>query len=258
MLFVAVVAGCILASVYSRVLLIAFLSIACSYELCKNLRTIGIKPRPEILYAYTVIQALFAVFTPDYRYSIFIFALAVISAMTVGTVFDKVSGKDAFSTVGALAYPCFLFSAMMLIGVSDVWLECFALGIGSMWVCDVFALIGGTLFGKHLLAPAVSPNKTVEGAVCGLISGTLCGLPVYYLLRSSCPLSLPLCLFAAFAASVFGQLGDLSESLLKRLIGIKDFSEFIPGHGGVFDRCDSLLFAVPGAYLSLFIAGYIK
>jgi phosphatidate cytidylyltransferase len=110
-------------------------------------------------------------------------------------------------------------------------------------------------FGKHKLAPLVSPKKTVEGAVCGLLSSILSGLLAYWILGMSTPVSLRLCLLTAFLACVMGQIGDLAESLLKRMIGVKDFSNLIPGHGGMFDRADSLLFAIPTAYICLHIAG---
>ena len=143
----------------------------------------------------------------------------------------------------------------MAISVSDIWLETLALGCISTWVCDSFALFGGIRFGKHKLAPLVSPNKTIEGCVCGALSSLAAGLLIWAL-RLFPAISLPACLVTAFLASTLGQIGDLAESLIKRMIGVKDFSNLIPGHGGMFDRADSLLFSIPTTYFCLVIAGF--
>ena len=124
-------------------------------------------------------------------------------------------------------------------------------------MCDSFALFGGKRFGKHKIAPSVSPNKTVEGCICGAISSVVTGVIVYYLSQLWLPIPFWLCVVTALLASTMGQIGDLAESLVKRMIGVKDFSNLIPGHGGMFDRADSLLFSIPTAYLCLIVAGMI-
>jgi phosphatidate cytidylyltransferase len=121
---------------------------------------------------------------------------------------------------------------------------------------DTLALFGGRRFGKRALCPEVSPKKTIEGAVCGQLSSILSGLIAWWLLGlSGSPVPLRLCLVTAFLAAFMGQIGDLAESLLKRMIGVKDFSNLIPGHGGVFDRADSLLFSIPTVYLCFLVVG---
>ena len=143
----------------------------------------------------------------------------------------------------------------MSISVSDIWLQTLVLACAATWICDSFALFGGMLFGKHKVAPAVSPNKTVEGCVCGALFSMAAGVLVYFIFRSPYPMPLWLCVVTSLAASTMGQIGDLAESLMKRMIGIKDFSNLIPGHGGMFDRADSLLFSIPSTYFILHIAG---
>ena len=115
-------------------------------------------------------------------------------------------------------------------------------------------MFGGKWFGKHKVAPLVSPNKTVEGCISGAVSSLFVGLIVYFIFKDQHTLSVWLCMGTAFLASTMGQIGDLAESLLKRMIGVKDFSNLIPGHGGMFDRADSLLFSIPTAYLCLLLA----
>ena len=109
---------------------------------------------------------------------------------------------------------------------------------------------------KHKLAATVSPNKTVEGAVWGAASSLVVGV-ICWLLGRWFPavggMNLIACMVTCLLASTMGQLGDLAESLLKRMLGVKDFSNLIPGHGGMFDRADSLLFSIPTAYLCIMV-----
>jgi phosphatidate cytidylyltransferase len=115
------------------------------------------------------------------------------------------------------------------------------------WIGDTAAMAGGKLFGGPLLAPVLSPRKTWSGAASGLAVTLLAawGYAVWILGpvdRRLAPLAAVLC---GAAISVSGQLGDLAESLLKREVGVKDSSRLIPGHGGMLDRVDSLLFVLP-------------
>jgi phosphatidate cytidylyltransferase len=122
------------------------------------------------------------------------------------------------------------------------------------WATDIGAYAFGRMFGSHKLIPSVSPGKTIEGAVGGLVMSMLLGyLYIDYVLHPFAQLALrPVAalLFAA-AISVVAQTGDLVESLLKREAGVKDSSTIIPGHGGVLDRFDSLLFVLPVSVLLL-------
>ncbi len=115
-----------------------------------------------------------------------------------------------------------------------------------LWVGDSAALLIGKAFGKHKLAPSVSPNKTIEGFVGGLLGAILVGVGMYFWKFNWLEWYevLPL----AIGCSIFGQLGDLLESMWKRSLNIKDSSNLIPGHGGMLDRFDSLLFAAPFMY----------
>ena len=122
------------------------------------------------------------------------------------------------------------------------------------WASDIGAYAVGRLTGRHKLIPAVSPGKTVEGAVGALVvCVVVCWLYVRFVLRPMAQLAMEPWAVVAFAlaVSVTAQLGDLAESLLKREGGVKDSSHLIPGHGGVLDRFDSLLFVLPVAYLLL-------
>ena len=128
------------------------------------------------------------------------------------------------------------------------------MGAASTWVCDSFALFGGLRFGRHKVAPSVSPNKSVEGCLCGAAAAVCFGI-IVWLLPLFPHLSLTTCIVTTLVSSTLGQIGDLAESLIKRMINIKDFSNLIPGHGGMFDRADSLLFSIPTAYICLHLFG---
>lgn len=118
---------------------------------------------------------------------------------------------------------------------------------GLLWVGDSAAMGVGKWIGRHKLAPTVSPNKTVEGFIGGLIGALAIGLLMYFWRLPHVPMwHLLIC---ALGCSLFGQLGDLVESMWKRSLCIKDSSNIIPGHGGVLDRFDSLLFAAPFMYV---------
>jgi phosphatidate cytidylyltransferase len=121
--------------------------------------------------------------------------------------------------------------------------------LASIWLCDTAAFHVGKVFGKHKLFSRVSPNKTWEGAIAGFIFAMVTFVAAKYLVLPYLPLASAIVCGAI--VGVFGQLGDLVESLLKRDAGVKDSSTLIPGHGGVLDRFDSLLFVSPLVYLYL-------
>jgi phosphatidate cytidylyltransferase len=138
----------------------------------------------------------------------------------------------------------------MLVAIHAVggWMATLLL-IATVVVSDTAQYYSGRAFGKRPLAPAISPKKTIEGAVGGVIAAsvfmTFAGRVVFPLTR---PLSL---LLLGIVIVALGIAGDLFESRLKRVAGIKDSSTLIPGHGGVLDRIDALLFATPAYYLYL-------
>lgn len=121
--------------------------------------------------------------------------------------------------------------------------------LATIWICDSAAFFGGTALGKHKLFPRVSPKKSWEGAIFGFVFAILTMILAKALVLDF--LSLRDSLALGFIIGTFGQIGDLAESLLKRDAAVKDSSSLIPGHGGIFDRFDSLLFSSPIIYLYL-------
>jgi phosphatidate cytidylyltransferase len=111
---------------------------------------------------------------------------------------------------------------------------------------DTAAYYGGRTFGRHKLAPGISPGKTWEGAVAGMLASLLLAVASHYWFFLNLPIKFALPLAAVM--NVMGVLGDLTESALKRSVSMKDTAQFLPGHGGILDRIDSLLFNAPVIY----------
>jgi phosphatidate cytidylyltransferase len=121
--------------------------------------------------------------------------------------------------------------------------------MATIMVADTFAYFFGHAFGRHKLAPRISPGKTVEGGLAALVGGVLAALAVRQLGLPSLPLLDTVLL--GLGVTILGTLGDLFESLLKRWAGVKDSGTLFPGHGGALDRLDSLLFGAPVLYYYL-------
>jgi phosphatidate cytidylyltransferase len=119
----------------------------------------------------------------------------------------------------------------------------------TIWVCDSAAFHMGSALGKHKLWPRISPQKSWEGAAAGLVCAILSALAAKYLALTFLPVASAIVI--GTIVGTIGQLGDLTESLMKRDAGVKDSSTLIPGHGGAFDRFDSLLLVAPCVYLYL-------
>jgi phosphatidate cytidylyltransferase len=147
----------------------------------------------------------------------------------------------------AAVYPGFFISFAILIhrNFASGWVV-LAFVFITIWIADTFAYIFGKWLGAKKLAPIVSPNKTWVGFFAAFPGGLIAAVIVSYLFESD--RTLINWSVAAFAATFFGQLGDLVESAIKRDCDVKDSSNLIPGHGGVLDRFDSLLFALPAVY----------
>lgn len=244
---------CVLLSPVTRIIFFAAAGCMCAYEYSKSVEKLDAACTLWVMILYLIAQAVLAYFRVDYLAYIVLFIICVYLSLFSGVLYSKVSGRGALFTLAGLNYPCLLFGLFMVIGASEIWWQTLLIGCASAWICDSFCLFGGMKFGKHKLAPLVSPKKTIEGSLSGLLASAVFGVILYFIFRNYYPLPLWLCVFTAALSSTMGQIGDLAESLMKRMIGVKDFSNLIPGHGGAFDRVDSLLFSVPTAYICLML-----
>ncbi len=176
------------------------------------------------------------------------------------TNMQKVSFEEITKTFFITIYVAFMFAHIILVrnmeyGHFLIW---FVL-IGA-FVTDTAALFGGKFFGKHKLCPKLSPKKTIEGSISGIIGCIVCTL-IFCLI---CNVGFWLetnylwAIVVGLGASVVSQLGDLSASCIKRQFGIKDYGKIFPGHGGVMDRFDSLFFVAPFVYYMLLIQPILR
>ena len=157
----------------------------------------------------------------------------------------------AKQVLGIIYIPLFL-SCMVLIRNDDDGIAWIFFLLTLVFAGDTGAFYVGRLFGRHKLCPAVSPGKTIEGAIGGLAATLGAGLVFMNCFLKSLPLGPGILFFLSIG--VVGQVGDLFESELKRYADMKDSGSILPGHGGILDRIDALLFAAPVAY---FFKGYI-
>jgi phosphatidate cytidylyltransferase len=259
---------------WALALLIAAIAAAAATELYRLAAQRGVRPfvgAGALLAATPVLLAGLnptADFTATWSWAVFIPATLVIVtaaifrrgvdggplAATAVTIFG------ALFTGGTLAFAVLLREAVVYpISLQGEWIQVservgralLLLPLALTWASDTAAYFGGRAMGRRKLMPAVSPGKTVEGAIWGVI-GTVIAGAVYAQLVLYVWLGLPL---GALTGAVIGliispvaQLGDLAESLLKREAGVKDSGSLLPGHGGVLDRFDSLFFTIPVTY----------
>ena len=173
-------------------------------------------------------------------YFVLMFAIAISSHYTV--TLEKMGGSFFF----AMLIPYFLSSFVRLHEL-ELGEYLVLLPLVAAFASDAFALFAGMAFGRHKLAPALSPKKTVEGAVGGLLGAVVCTVLYGAGLRLLFHYQVDYVRLALYGGlgSVVSQLGDLSFSSIKREYGIKDFGNILPGHGGILDRFDSVIFCAP-------------
>ncbi len=167
-------------------------------------------------------------------------------------MFARSQGKSAEDLGNAVFGPIYVALPLALLVLIDlrptgqIWIF-FLLTV--IFASDTGAFYFGKLFGRHKLYEAVSPHKTWEGAIGGLITSIM-GASLFLRLIGPCPLDLNMAILVILLSTA-GQIGDLCESMLKRRHGVKDSGHILPGHGGILDRIDGLLFAIPVLYVYL-------
>ena len=202
-------------------------------------------------YISIIVHYLQMIVLRDYRYYIFslMFAFFLIMACYVLT-FPRFTSTKAMSAFFSFVYAPVNMSFVYLLrirplGAYFAWVPFIA------WVCDTCAYFAGRAFGKHKMAPVLSPKKTIEGAIGGILGSVIVGGIIGYILyvnETHSPSTVWGLMIICFAGSIISQIGDLLASGIKRDHNIKDYGTLIPGHGGIMDRFDSVIFVIPCIY----------
>ena len=240
---VAIIVACILGSRWTMDALALFIVIVGTYEMGR-LQHVDDKWLLALIEVMAVLTFLLFAHGPAFL------ALPILMLPFLLALFSK---KQDFKTIAAFGFGSMAYLSLPC--ACMVWIHQFGpkwllLVFILLWVNDTFAFLTGRLLGKHKLFERISPGKTIEGSIGGLVF-TLAGIVVFSHFVDW--LSLGQAVGLGLVAVVFGTLGDLCESMLKRQAGVKDSGNLIPGHGGILDRFDSVLFAVPFVYVLLFL-----
>jgi phosphatidate cytidylyltransferase len=223
----------------------ALVALLCYYEYCGIVAAYGAGTLGPLGYA----AGLLILALPESASLLVVAAVLMALGLAIGAD-DLRAGilRAAFLALGvAYIFGCWRF-APLLRAANRYWLL-YALSLN--WIGDIGAYYVGRRFGRHKLAPMVSPGKSWEGAAASLGASMLFGFLLLHWAIPAVPPAIALAFTAA--ANVAGQFGDLAESGLKRAAGVKDSGTLLPGHGGMLDRVDSTLFTLPVVYL--YIAG---
>lgn len=215
-------------------------------EFYNSFQTMGVKP--SHLVANFSILALYGInlfFSDNYEFYMLWFFVVVILSMLYLFKIEERQIIDAMATITGIFYVVFFSFHVVLVDQIPTYGILVWLILLTAFGTDVMAYFTGYLLGKHKLCPKISPKKTIEGSIGGILGSViLCGLFGYFFANDL----LIHCLIIGVLGGGISQLGDLTASIFKRKIGIKDYGNLIPGHGGILDRFDSVLFTAPMVY----------
>ncbi len=238
---IPLILGAVYAGGHILFALLLILQTLCFYELLKMFREKEFKPDMFPAIVLSIITMVSYVYLRhDFIYA-FIPAILIIALMEFISV-KKSKLKNTGLVLFGLAYITFPFTLLNALGSNYEYVY---LLLMLIWADDSFAYFGGKYFGKHKFSQ-ISPNKTIEGLISGFIFTVITGI-VFHLFSEKVTLADGI--ITGTFAGIFAPAGDLFESFLKRYTGVKDSSRIIPGHGGLLDRFDSLIFCTPFIYI---------
>ncbi len=234
--------------------LVLLLTLAAVYETIKVISSDEEKPMAFLVYIY--VAALFAVitFACTWYFIAGLLLLCAVAAVVLKYIL-KTSGRALLKTLFVMLYPVLPFACLALVsGLEAFRLVSVVLILLIASFADTFALLFGITIKGKKLCPKISPNKTIAGAVGGLIGGVAASVIIYIIFEKAdiafltdtlgctgAP-ALLIYLLLGFFGAVFCEAGDLFASLIKRKFGVKDYGNLIPGHGGIMDRFDGIIF----------------
>ena len=248
-------------SLWAAALIIAVMGI---HEFCNGWESLDVHPSKPVCYVMTALlfattfitgglsgKAASVSSVPQYINNMMLISIWLFLAVAAGFIYGwkiNIRGSyDAIATVAAIVYIPFFTYHMVLIDMTDyslfIWIVVIA-AFGS----DIFAYFTGYFLGRHKMAPNLSPKKTIEGAVGGLIGSSLLSWLFGFIFMREMAV---VCLVLGLLGGAAGMAGDLTASMFKRKMGIKDYGTLIPGHGGIMDRFDSVIFVAPVVYYTI-------
>lgn len=258
---------CLFADTWVLPIVIALCALIAAYEM---LGCVGTRKYPAIAVPAFLLAAVgpicarllenTALYTSLYATIAFFFCFVLLSA----GVFSRgaLEVEPLFVSFASMFYVTTGFTAIVLLANRPFGVYFVLLTMFGPWISDVFAYLTGKFLGKHKLIPSISPNKTVEGTVGGIVFTALFtvgyGAALMHIVDDVQTANyLPLA-FAGAGVSVIAQIGDLIMSYIKRKYGIKDFGNLLPGHGGILDRFDSVLAVAPFSLLLTEFQEYLQ
>ena len=235
-------------------------------EFFNAFRTAGARPSyPAAVISVTLLYFIHITFeyifnaSPDAPfYTLWLFISVLMSLLYLFKIEER-QPQDAMITILGIVYIGFFSYHAVLTestfgsmgGVAGVTASPVWLILITALCTDIFAYFGGVFLGKHKLCPVISPKKTIEGSVSGILGSVIFCMVYGYFFPLAGMESMWIYVVTGLAGSIISQFGDLTASIFKRKIGIKDYGNLIPGHGGIMDRFDSVLFTAPAVYYIL-------
>lgn len=231
---------------------ILFLSLVALHEMYDVLK--NYKPIKMVGYLALILHFTLLDQTMQY-YSIYVSIFIMLTLIIMVTQYPKYSVVDAALTIFSTLYVGLLFSFIVLIqdmNHGEFWIWLIAI---SSWGSDTCAYFTGIAIGKHKLAPILSPKKTIEGSIGGVLGagiiGCLYSLIYMYFVPTLSEHYIIIVVIIVMLGAIISQFGDLAASAIKRHFEVKDFGKLLPGHGGILDRFDSILFVAPTIYIAV-------
>mgnify|MGYP000027057884 FL=1 len=256
-IYALLIVACLFIGPFTTTLLVVCMAWLCCSEFFRMTRMGGRMPNEIYGLSAAILFPLAAYFRGVAGLAVVLLLfLVAIAAWYVATPRAGI-GDVAVSVFGPI-YTSFAFSAIVLVRVSDKGVHGALLTLGvmlSLWANDAVAYLVGSRIGSHKLAPRISPNKSWEGFWAGLVGSV--AVWVVLALAGVANIGVPLAAVVGLVVGIVGVVGDLFESRIKRGVGVKDSGNLIPGHGGLLDRSDSLLFGSIAAYILLLFGGIL-
>ncbi|MEG0356149.1 MAG: CDP-archaeol synthase [Christensenellaceae bacterium] len=250
------------------VLLVVALALFSQFELVRAMSTSGKSVIKSVSYVFAAMSAVVFLLAYYNRtiaqnmpvYMIMLFVILCIAAFIIAIFSKEYSADSVMHTIFTFIYPQLFFVMFYLLIIGNIanygqMFAMFAMVFIPALLSDTLAYFFGKSFGKKKLCPTISPKKTIVGSVAGIAGGVIGALIVcliVYLLGYTVGNIIIYTIVGALLAAI-SQIGDLSASFIKRALDIKDFGKLLPGHGGILDRIDSVIFCIPIVFILAFL-----